>query len=128
LRAFSTIRKFQPKAKGKPGSGWFDQAAYRDQISYPQNPVRSSAELKELLSQMREALPKVTVPVLLLHSQDDKYILPENLERIHAGLVNAKEKTKLYVAGSGHVVTKDAARQQVFESVVQFIQRVGGND
>ncbi len=128
LRGFSKIKKFQPKGKGKPGSGWFDQDAYREQISYSQNPVRSSAELRELLREMREALLGVTVPVLLMHSKDDKYILPENLERIYAGLVNASDKTKLYVAGSGHVVTKDAARQQVFESVFQFIERVGGND
>ncbi|MCI0524158.1 MAG: hypothetical protein L0Y75_02750, partial [Acidobacteria bacterium] len=63
-----------------------------------------------------------------LHSRDDTYIVPENMETIYAALVHAKERTKLYIAGSGHVVTRDAARQQVFESVLEFIQRVGGND
>lgn len=126
LRAFSKIKKFSPKGKGKPGSGWFDQAAYREHISYPKNPVRSTAELKELLSEMTNALPKVKVPVLLMHSKDDKYILPDHLERIYAALVNASDKEKIYVSGSGHVVTRDAARQQVFESVFEFIERVGG--
>jgi carboxylesterase len=127
LRLLSVFRKFQPKGSGKPGSGWFDQAAYREQVSYPQNPIRSIAELKKLILEMRVALPKITAPVMLLHSRDDVYVLPENVEKIYAALVHAKERTKLYVAGSGHVVTRDAARQQVFESVLEFIQRVGGH-
>jgi carboxylesterase len=128
LRAFSRLRKFQPKGKGKPGSGWFDQNSFHEQVSYPQNPVYSTAELRDLLADMRAALPDIRVPVMLLHSRDDKYILPENMEHIHAALVNASDKTKLYVSGSGHVVTKDAARHQVFEAVYEFIGRIGGMD
>jgi dipeptidyl aminopeptidase/acylaminoacyl peptidase len=69
-------------------------------------------------------LPKIDVPVLLIHSKDDDYVLPENLELIYGALVNALDKTKLYVTGSGHVVTRDAARLDVFQSAVEFIQRV----
>lgn len=124
LRLASKAKKFSPKGKGKPGSGWFDPNAYREHVSYPQNPVRSVAELKELILEMRAALPNVTVPVLLMHSKDDTYVLPENMEKIYAGLVNARDKTKLSISGSGHVVTRDAARRQVFESVLNFIQRI----
>jgi len=115
---------FMPKGSEEPGSGWFDKEAWKDHVSYPQNPVLSVGELNKLLGEMRAALPKVNVPVLLIHSKDDKYVLPENLELLDAALVNASDKTKLYVTGSGHVVTRDAARQQVFESAVEFIQRV----
>jgi carboxylesterase len=128
LRGSSKVKKFSPKSKGKPGSGWFDKDAYQEHISYPKNPVRSAAELKELLIEMQAALPKVSVPVLLIHSKDDMYVLPGNMEKVYAGLVHAREKTKLYIAGSGHVVTRDAARQQVFELVSEFIQRVGARD
>lgn len=128
LKLVSVFKKFNPKGKGKPGSGWFDKDAYREQVSYPQNPIRSTAELKKLILEMRAALPNVHPPVLLMHSKDDAYVLPENVERIYEGLSNAKERTKLYVSGSGHVVTKDAARQQVFESALEFIQRIGGED
>jgi esterase/lipase len=47
------------------------------------------------------------------------------MELIYDGLKNASDKTKLYITGSGHVVTRDAARHQVFESALEFIQRVG---
>ena len=73
---------------------------------------------------MRTALPNVNVPVLLIHSHDDKYVLPENMELIEAALVNASDKTKFTITGSGHVITRDAARQQVFETAAKFIQRV----
>jgi carboxylesterase len=115
---------FMPKSKEPPGSSWFDKEAWQDNISYPQNPVFSVGELNKLLGEMRTVLPKVDVPVLLIHSKADRYVIPENLELLYAALVNASDKTKLYVTGSGHVVTRDAARQQVFESAVEFIQRV----
>jgi esterase/lipase len=82
------------------------------------------AELKSLLAEMRAALPLVTKPVLLIHSQDDTYVLPGNVEKIYDDLVNARDKTKLYVKESGHVVTRDAARQQVFGLAHDFIRRI----
>ena len=124
LRAASKVMKYSSKRKGEPGSGWFDKTAYQEQISYPQNPVRSVAELKELILAMNAALLRVTVPVLLMHSKDDTYVLPENMERIYSALVNAQEKTKLYITGSGHVVTRDAAREQVFQFALEFIQKI----
>jgi len=129
LKYIELISKFityMPKNSGD--SGWFDEAALKDHISYPQNPVRSIAELNKLMGEMRAALPKIKVPVLLIHSKDDKYVDPENMEWNYAALENASDKTKLYITGSGHVVTRDAARRQVFESALEFIQRVGGRD
>lgn len=124
MRLMSFFIKYRPKTNEPPGSGWFDKEAYQDHISYPQNPVRSAAELKKLILAMNEALPKVTVPVLLMHSRDERYVLPDNTETIYARLVNASDKTRLYVTGSGHVLPRDASREQVFKSVVEFIQRV----
>jgi esterase/lipase len=59
-----------------------------------------------------------------MHSKDERYILPDNLESIYAGLVNVPEKTKLYITGSGHVLPRDASREQVFQSALEFIQKV----
>ena len=122
----SKIVAYMPKSDEEPGASWFDKEAWKDHISYPQNPVRSIGELNKLLGEMRTALPKIDKPVLLIHSKDDKYVLPENMEMIYADLKNASDKTKLYITGSGHVVTRDAARRQVFDSALEFIQRVGG--
>ncbi|RPJ27444.1 MAG: alpha/beta fold hydrolase [Chloroflexi bacterium] len=127
LQLISLFIKYSPKSKEEPGSSWFDKTAYQDHIAYSQNPVRSAAELKKLILEMRAVLPKVNVPVLLMHSKDETYVLPENMENIYGGLVNASDKTKHYLTGSGHVLSRDASREQVFKSAVEFIQRVTGN-
>jgi carboxylesterase len=124
LKLVSLVIRFRPKSKEPPGSGWFDKTAYQDHIAYGKNPVRSTAELKKLILEMHSALPKVKVPVLLMHSKDERYILADNLESIYAGLVNAPEKTKLYIRGSGHVLPRDASREQVFQSAAEFVQRI----
>ena len=124
LKLVSLVMRYRPKTREAPGSGWFDKSAYADHISYSKNPVRSSAELKKLILAMHAALPRVNVPVLLMHSKDDTYVLPENMEQIYELLDNAQDKTKLYITGSGHVLPRDAARQQVFQSALEFIQRI----
>lgn len=123
----SKIVTYMPKSTEAPGTGWFDKEAWQEQVSYPMNPVRSIGELNKLLAEMRAALPQVNVPVFLMHSRDDRYVAPESMELIHGDLVKASDKTKLYITGSGHVVTRDAARQQVFEAALNFIQRVEGS-
>lgn len=127
LRHIDWIAKmipYMPKSNEEPGSSWFDKEAWKGHVSYPENPVRSIGQLNQLLGEMRTALPKIDVPVLLIHSRDDKYVLPENMELIYADLVSTTDKTKIFVTGSGHVVTRDAARHQVFESALEFLRRV----
>ena len=123
VNQLSWFRPFIPKSNLPPGSGWFDKEAWKDHISYPENPMRSIGELERLLKEMRRALPLVRVPVLLIHSKDDGYVLPENADKVFAAL-GTTDKHKIYVTHSGHVATRDAARGQVFEEALRFIQRV----
>ena len=87
------------------------------------NPVRSIGELNKLLAEMRAALPYVRVPVLLVHSTDDGYVLPDQAEKIYAELATP-DKQQVVVRGTGHVITRDAARLQVFEEAHHFIQHL----
>lgn len=124
IKLVSMVMRYRPKSNEPPGSGWFDKAAYKEHVAYAKNPVRSTAELKKLILEMRTALPKVNLPVLLMHSKDERYISPDNMEDIYAGLINTSDKTKLYITGSGHNLPRDASREQVFKATVEFIQRV----
>ena len=123
MRIVSKFVTYQPKSKDDSGSGWFDQDAYAEHISYPQNPVRSGAEMQSLITEMRRALPNVGAPVLLIHSKNDTYVSPENMEHIYTDL-GTSDQTKLYISEAGHVVTRDAAKEQVFEAVSEFIHRI----
>jgi carboxylesterase len=122
LHLAAAVVRFARKSSDPPGTGWFDRQAWREHISYPQNPIRSVVELKHLLADMRAALPQIRVPVLLVHSKNDTYVPPVHAERIHARL-GAPDRELVWVTESGHVVTRDAARGQALEAIVQFIQR-----
>ena len=115
------IRK-RPKGS-PPDIGWFDKQAHHGHVSYPMNPVGSIVELMQLAAAMRAALPQVRVPVLLVHSRDDDYVIRDSMERIHAALGSA-DKTMLWVAGSGHVIPREPAKEQVFRAAADFIRRV----
>ena len=123
MKLLSKVMPYNAKSDEDSGSGWFDQDAYAGHVSYPKNPVRSAAELKALLNELNTTLPKVSVPVLLIHSKDDAYVSPENMPRIYARL-GTQDKEMLWVTGSGHVVTRDAAREQVFAAASAFIRRI----
>lgn len=116
------LRK-ESRAEATPGTGYFDESLWDYHVSYPVNPIRSLAELEALLAEMRLALPKIQVPVLLIHSRQDAYVLPENLTQIYARL-QTPQKSLLWIEGSGHVVTEEPPRHQVYAAAADFIARV----
>jgi carboxylesterase len=114
----------QPRtAKGPPD--WHDPEAERVHVSYPAYPTRSLAELRDLLAEMRAKLPQVTAPALLVYSRDDSGVRAEDghAELIHNAL-GSPQKSLVWIEGSGHVITRDAARQTVFQAVAEFVERV----
>ncbi len=123
IRLFSYFKTYIRKSREAPDSSWYDKEAFKGHISYPLNPIRSAAELDVLLEKMRGALPKINVPVCMIHSRNDSYVVPENMENIYADLTVA-DKTKFYVEKSGHVATRDAERGRVFEIARDFIRRI----
>lgn len=131
LRAewLTRLRPFMPAASlvvpfiGKGKSDWQDPAAAEGHLDYPKYPLRAVAQLFDLLSEMRRCLPTVQVPVLLINSRLDETVTPDQAEAI-ATRLGAASVQRLLVDGSGHVVTRDAAREQVFRAAAVFVQRV----
>ena len=122
IRLLSHVKPYLPKSD-PPDKGWFDKASYKQHKAYPANPLRSGVELKLLLDEMHAALPKVAVPVLLIHSRDDDYVLRDSMQQIYDHL-GASDKQMLWVEGSGHVVTEEPQRETVFKAAADFIERV----
>lgn len=127
VKWISPFMPFFPKGSGAPDAGWFDKAAFAGHVSYPKNPMRSVAELEDLLAKMQAALPLVKVPVLLVHSRDDDYVVKDSMEQIAAHLGTA-EKEQLWVKGSGHVIPREPAREEVFLAAAEFIAKVLKNN
>ena len=121
-RLLSRVKPYMPKGK-QPGRGWFDPAAYAQHVSYPMNPVRSAVELKLLIEEMHAALPKINVPVLLIHSRNDDYVIKDSMEQIYNHL-GTSDKQMVWVEGGGHVITEEPTRATVFKAAADFVQRV----
>jgi carboxylesterase len=122
IRILSRLKPYRPKGK-LPGSGWFDQAAFQQHVSYPENPLRSGVELKLLMDEMHAALPKISVPVQLIHSRDDDYVIRDSMQQIY-DLLTTPDKHMLWVEGGGHVITEEPTRATVFKAAADFIERV----
>lgn len=109
--------------KGEPD--WLDPEAAADHVDYPYYPTRSIAELRDLVDEMQTGLPLITAPVLIIHSKTDTSVPPPNAENILAAL-GSKDKTLVWVERSAHVITRDIARQRVFEVATAFVRKVTG--
>ena len=121
-KILSGLKPYIPKGNG-PGSGWFGDA-WKEHVAYPDYPMRSIGELGHLMDEVHASLPKIKVPVLLIHTRDDHPLICESMEKIYARLGSA-DKRRLWIEGSGHTITEEPRRELVFEAVADFIARVG---
>jgi esterase/lipase len=108
--------------RAKGSADWRDQEALKAHICYPVDPVRSGAELRDLLSEMKAGLPLVTCPVQMIYSKDDKDVTNQagHAERIYQAL-GTKNKQLNWIEGSGHNITCDSQRETVFGLIDNFI-------
>ena len=92
-----------------------------DHIDYPVYPLHAIAELIDLTKVMREALPRIKAPVLLINSKADKTVSLDNAENIKARLTS-KNVEQLILERSGHVITEGVEREIAFEAAYRFYQ------
>lgn len=117
LRFYARIRPYLPKPHWDKS-----QRASR----YAVTPTRALYELQEYLTMVEEALPQVTVPVLLIHSHADLTVTPDNMDRIYEALGSA-HKERVWLEDAQHVLTEDPQhREEVFERVAEFVARWTG--
>jgi carboxylesterase len=110
--------------KGKPD--WRNLEAQKDHVDYPFYPTRSILELKKLLEVMNSELPNVKIPALFFQSKRDEGIPARSMDFLYDA-INSKDKTKLWVDNSGHVVIREPEREIIFTEVKKFVKRVTRN-
>jgi carboxylesterase len=124
LRFIKLLRFFLP-AHGKGPPDWHDPEPEKDHIDYPAYPIPGIVQLDDLLAELRTALPKITAPVLLIHSRQDQGVEPSNMEKIYESLTTSSKAT-FWVEDSGHVIIRDSERERVFQATHDFIRRTLG--
>ncbi len=107
--------------KGQPV--WNDMEAAKLRVQYDAYPLRSVYEFGAMLDEMRPRLNKVTAPALLIHSLDDNFIPPSDMQHIYDSL-DSTEKRMVHVKNSNHIITCDAAREEVFRETGSFVAQI----
>jgi carboxylesterase len=95
------------------------------ELAYTRTPVRAAASLAQLWRVVRSDLPKVTQPLLLLHSVVDHVVEPVN-SRIVLDGVRSEVVTEVLLENSFHVATLDNDAPLIFQRSVEFVrERMG---
>ena len=124
IKLLPVLRTIFPYIK-KGKSDWQDRNAAEAHFSYDKYPTNGVLELNKLLTVMRQSLPSINVPALLMHSKKDLGVLPENMDRIYNELGSEESlKQKIWLENSGHVITRDLDKEIVFQSISKFINMV----
>jgi carboxylesterase len=122
LRPISTLLRYFPKPSV---NDYKDQQAYQDHLSYSVFPIRSVPEVGKLLELLRQQLPLIHSPALILHAVEDRGVSPDNARSIYTELGSA-DKELIWIEGSGHVLTVEPARRRVYELAASFVNQVAG--
>jgi carboxylesterase len=91
------------------------------ELAYTRTPVRAAASLAQLWKIVREDLPKVTQPLLLLRSVVDHVVEPVNSAIILAK-VSSTDVTEVLLENSFHVATQDNDAPLIFERSTEFFR------
>ena len=86
--------------------------------------VFTPAALRALRSTVRKAflaLPRVTVPTLMIQSREDNRIAPRDAQRAF-DRVGSRDKQLVWIAGAGHVITVDYGRDRVFATLADWLE------
>jgi carboxylesterase len=116
------IHHLYPWAAKGP-SDWLEAEVAHDHLEYPLYSTRGFVQLIELQEVMRNSLPSIQTPALIVHSLTDQAVNTEHAQQIYDHL-GSRDKQLVWIEKSGHVVTRDISRQQVFEAAENFIQRI----
>ncbi|MHA1346721.1 MAG: alpha/beta hydrolase [Candidatus Heimdallarchaeaceae archaeon] len=109
------------KYKKNPEIGWEDLDSLESHKSYGLYPFRSIAELHKLLVKVKNLVPRISVPILVIQSKNDPSI-PEKFPSWIYDNVASSDKELEWIDKGGHVIPKDAGRLQLFEIIEKWLE------
>lgn len=95
----------------------------RHELGYDRVPTRAAYALRNLVRLVRADLPRVTQPLLLLHSRTD-HVVPPSDSALVLGRVSSTDVTETVLERSYHVATLDHDAERIFADSYGFISRL----
>lgn len=121
LPLLSLFVKYIPQEKDK-NTDLTNPDAINDIFCYDKIPVSCIKELLAFLKIVRSNLHKITHPALIMHGICDRTLSPKNAEYIFKK-IPSKDKKLVYLGYSGHALTVDSEKEDVFRLTYDFIKK-----
>lgn len=90
-------------------------------VYYDQVPLRSISSLQALIKHVEEKLPEVQTPILVVQSKHDHTVKPQSGAHIYEK-VGSKNKEMRWFERSGHLISLDVEREDVFATISEFLK------
>jgi len=90
-------------------------------IAYTKTPAASLHELSKLINQVKEELPAITTPALVLHSDEDDLTSLKNPDYVEEK-IGSRFVRKIILSDSYHMMTIDNQKDRVAEETIRFFQ------
>jgi len=119
------LRRFVRHIPKQRTPDWFDPQAQARRVAYDRYPVAAVGQFVAFQRHLWYDLPEVRVPVLLLHSRQDTTAESANMPLIH-DMLGSRDKRMVWIDGSNHILTEDAAREQVWRLCRGFVMEIAG--
>jgi pimeloyl-ACP methyl ester carboxylesterase len=102
-----------------------DPVARRAHLTYGAQPVQSAISVQRAGPIVREQLPRIGCPVLIVHGARDRVCPVSNAERV-AELIGSQHKRVVILPRSRHIVTRDLERKVVASELRAFLSPFAG--
>ncbi|WP_213424313.1 alpha/beta hydrolase [Bhargavaea massiliensis] len=92
------------------------------ELAYEKTPVKSVKEILALMEEVRTSLSDVKCPALILVSEEDHVVPPDNSEIISKEISSAEKET-VRLEESYHVATLDNDQQKIIDHIIRFFKK-----
>lgn len=104
-----------------PGPKTFnDKVLAKKSTNYKWFPTKAFVSLYDFSKVIEKDLPKVKVPILVIHSKEDHVITPASANIIYEKVASPYREIKWFYK-SGHEMMQDMEAEQVFNTIDEFV-------
>jgi carboxylesterase len=91
-------------------------------IGYNKTPIKCMLSLLQLINIVKADLHNIEKPILIMQSYGDGTVHPSSANFIYKRIAST-DKSIIFLHNSGHIITCDSEKEQVFEEVHSFISK-----
>jgi carboxylesterase len=95
----------------------------KEMIEFQKTPMKTLKALQNLISEVRENVDMIYAPTFVVQARHDNMINTDSANIIYNNVESPVKKIKWYEE-SGHVITLDKERDQLYEDIYEFLEQL----